>query len=329
MSTLRFGGAVWLVWVASAAQVAAQGYAQQQQGYEQQQPQYQQQYPQYQQAYPQGQFQQQQYQQPGDQQQPPPGYFPTPDAQGSYGYQQQYAPNGVYPQQQQGQGYGEEQQPAEDPLVSSVRHAFQISAGLALFHYTSLGIEQTGVSPPVASDPMPAPGAPPVAAAPAPQQFLYGRTDRHPLNLELGYGLTDKMLLGVIFQMAGSSETLEANGGKAPVSDFMFALAPKFEYHFLPSSRWNPFIGAVASIAWLSKESGAYSDSRTLFGLAFRGGLRYFALDQLSIDPSLLIGFNTGSGTQKQSGGAQPVEFKDSLSGMQFAISMGVSFYIK
>ncbi|HET8939633.1 MAG TPA: hypothetical protein VFN67_39615 [Polyangiales bacterium] len=315
MLSLRFCCAFGLACAGGVAQVAAQGYAQ---GYGQQ-PQ-QQQYPeqpQYQQQYPQ--------QQDMQQQQPPPGYFPTPDAQGSYGYQQQYAPNAMYPQQQQ-QGYGV-QPAAEEPLVSSVEGAFQISAGLGLLQYQSLAISQSGMNPP-ATDPLAMPGVPPAAAAPAVQQVLYGKIDRHPINLELGYGLSKNILLGALLSMAGSSETLEINGAKAPVSDFMFMLAPKFDYQLSPTSRFNPFVGGIVSLTLHNKKSWPYKDARTLFGVAARGGLRYFVLEQLSIDPSLSVGYMFGSATQKVEG-TTPIEFEDSVSGPFFAISMGVSIYLK
>lgn len=316
MLSLRFCCALGFASAGGVAQVAAQSYAQ---GYGQQQ---QQQYPeqqQYQQQYP-----QQQEMQP----QPPPGYFPTPDAQGSYGYQQQYAPNAMYPQQQQ-QGYGMQPAAAEEqPLVSSVEGAFQVSAGLGVLQYQSLTISQTGMTPPAVVDPMAMPGAPPVAAAPAVQQGLYGKIDRHPINLELGYGLSKNILLGAILSMSGSSETLEINGAKAPVSDFMFTLAPKFDYQLSPTSRFNPFIGGIVSLTLHNKKSWPYKDARTLFGVAARGGIRYFVLEQLSIDPSLSLGYMFGSGTQKVET-TTPIEFEDSVSGPFFAVSMGVSVYLK
>ena len=317
MLSLRFCCAFGFACAGSVAQVAAQSYAQ---GYGQQQQQQQQQYPEQQQ------YQQQYPQQQEMQQQPPPGYFPTPDAQGSYGYQQQYAPNAMYPQQQQ-QGYGMQPAAEEQPLVSSVEGAFQVSAGLGLLQYQSLTISQSGMTPPT-TDPLAMPGAPPAAAAPAVQQALYGKIDRHPLNLELGYGLSKNILLGAILSMAGSSETLEINGAKAPVSDFMFTLAPKFDYQLTPTSRFNPFIGGMVSLTLHNKKSWPYKDSRTLFGVAARGGIRYFVLDQLSIDPILALGYTFGSGTQKVES-TTPIEFEDSVSGPFFAISMAVSVYLK
>jgi hypothetical protein len=321
MLTLRFGCAVCLVCAGSAAQAAAQGYPEQ---YAQQQQQYPQQ--QYQQ-YPQQQYQQYPQQQPAqgaDQQQPPPGYFPTPDAQGSYGYQQQYAPNAVYPQQQQ--GYGAPEAPAA-PLVSSVKGAFQLSAGISLLQYQSLSMSQTGMTPAAVVDPAAPPGTPP--PPPTAAQGLFGRTTSHPVNLEAGYGLSDNILIGALFQLASYSENLEVSGAKYPLTDFAFTIAPKFDYQFSPSSRINPFVGAIASLTLHNKKYYGSRDSRTLFGVGVRGGLRFFVLDQLSLDPVVVLGFNFGSGKQKQEVTPTPIEFENSLSGFQFALAMAVSLYIK
>jgi hypothetical protein len=321
MLTLRFGCAVCLVCAVSAAEAAAQGYPEQ---YAQQQ------YPQ--QQYPQQQYPQQQYQQypqqqvPGadqQQQQPPPGYFPTPDAQGSYGYQQQYAPNAVYPQQQQ--GYGPPEAPAE-PLVSSVKGALQLSAGLSLLQYQTVSMSQTGMMPAAMVDPAAPPGTPPPPSTP---QVLFGRTTSHPVNLEAGYGVSDNILIGALFQLASYSENLEVNGAKYPLTDFAFTVAPKFDYQFSPSSRVNPFVGGLVSLTLHNKKHYGNHDSRTLFGVGVRGGLRVFVLEQLSLDPLVMLGFNFGSGKQKQEISPTPVEFENSLSGFQFALAMGVSLYIK
>lgn len=319
MLTLRFGCAVCIVCAGTAAQVAAQGYqyAQEQQQYPQQQ--------QYQQ-YPQQQYPQQYPQQPmqgADEQQPPPGYFPTPDAQGSYGYQQQYAPNAVYPQQQQGY---DQAAPQAEPAVSSVKGAFQLSAGITLLQYQSVSMSQTGMNPSAMVDPAAAPGTPPV---PTTAQGLFGRTTSYPVHLEAGYGVSDNILIGALLQLASYGENLEIAGAKSPMTDFAFTIAPKFDYQFSPNSRLNPFVGAIASLTLHSKKYVNLEDSRTLFGVGARAGLRYFVLDQLSIDPVATLSFNFGSGTQKQQIVPTPVEFENSLSGFQFGLAMGVSLYIK
>lgn len=317
MSTLRLCCALGVVLAVSASRAEAQGYAAQ--GYDQQQypqqPQYQQQ-PQQQQQYQQ-QYPQQQY----PQQQPPPGYFPTPDAQGSYNYQQQYAP-GAYPGQQGAPGQ-EAAQADEQAGVTSVKGAIQLGAGIALLQHSSLSYSQTSapMMAPVA------PGAPPPAAAA--QTWPIGTYSEHPLSLEGGYGITPNILLGALVQLASASEKLEANGGSASVSSMSFTFAPKLDYQFSPTSRVNPFLGAALSITLNNKRFGPSADSQTLFGGAVRAGVRFFVLDQLSIDPILSLGYRTGSGTQKTDAVPAAIEFKNSLSNFLFALSLGVSLWIK
>jgi hypothetical protein len=325
MLTLRFCCAVsCVVYAAGAAHVFAQGYAGQ--GYDPQQ----QQYPQ--QQYPQQQYQQYPQQQApggdaqGQQQQLPPGYFPTPDAQGAYGYQQQYAPNGGYPQQQQqAPGYVAPEPAA--PMVSSVASALQLSAGISLVQVNALSMTQDAAAPrPAVTATTPATAAMQPAAAAAPLVTYCCRLDKHPLFVEAGYGLNANMLLGAFVQLASGSEKISDNSPYS-MSAFSFVFAPKFDYQLSPSSRWNPFIGAVLSVSMDSKKYWTLEDSRTLFGFAARAGLRYFALDQVSFDPTVLLGYAIGSGTQKDS--AMLSEIKYSASAIQFAVTFGISLWVK
>jgi hypothetical protein len=317
MSTLRLCCALGVALAMSASRAEAQGYAAQ--GYDQQQ--YQQQ-PQYQQPQPQPQTQPPpQYQQPYPQQQPPPGYFPTPDAQGSYGYQQQYAPNGAYPGQQPAPG----QEGAEPAPLTSVKGAIQLGAGIALLQHDSLSYSQTSapVTAPVA------PGAPPAAGPTQPWPVGYNFYEEHPFSLEAGYGLSHNILLGAIVQLSSGAQKIDAGGVTAAVNRLSFTFAPKLDYQFSPTSRWNPFLGAALSLTLNNKRFGPATDSMTLFGAAVRGGFRIFILDQLSVDPTVSLGYRTGSGTQTTEAVPTPIEFKNSISNLLFAVSLGVSLWIK
>src|SRR6202012_1394572 len=101
-------------------------------------------------------------------------------------------------------------------------------------------------------------------------------------------GLSDNILLGGQVQLAGGSES--AGDNVYPARQFAFSIGPKFDYQLRPTSRWNPFIGAVANVTLASKSYYNAKDSRTIFGVLARAGFRYFVLDQLSIDPILSIG---------------------------------------
>ena len=82
------------------------------------------------------------------------------------------------------------------------------------------------------------------------------------------------------------------------MKQFAFSFGPKLEYQFLPTSRWNPFLGAVLNIGIENKSFYGTKDSRTIFGILARAGMRYFVLDQLSIDPTIALGGHFGSGSQ-------------------------------
>jgi hypothetical protein len=115
----------------------------------------------------------------------------------------------------------------------------------------------------------------------------------------------------------------------APAREFMFSIGPKLDYQLMPTSRWNPFIGAVANVTLASKSYYNTKDSRTIFGLLARAGLRYFVLDQLSFDPTLSVGAHFGSGSQGMDLPAGSTQLDYSLSGFDFALSMGISLWIK
>jgi hypothetical protein len=139
--------------------------------------------------------------------------------------------------------------------------------------------------------------------------------------------VSDNILLGAQVQLAGGSESVA--GGAQPAREFAFSIGPKFDYQLAPTSRWNPFIGAIANVSLTSKSYYNTKDSRTIFGVLARAGMRYFVLDQLSIDPTLSVGGHFGSGSQaaEQPVGSNQLDY--SVSGFDFAISMGLSLWIK
>lgn len=313
MSTLRFSYALGLMLTCTAASAAAQGYAQQ--GYD---PQQQQQYPQQQYQQPQQQYQQYPAQQQYEQQQPPPGYFPTPDAQGALNYT---APNAPYPDAQQAQNAAASDAQGASPVAG----AFQVSGGISLIQVNSLSMKQdmTAASVPAVTTP-PAMTA---AAAPVDPVVPTCCIVKRPLYLELGYGVSNNIVIGAMVQFASASETV--NNGAIPAKDLMLSFAPKFDYQFSPASRLNPFLGGALNITHENKTYYGYKDSRMAFGLALRGGVRYFVLDGLSFDPMLSLGYAVGSGTQTNLT-KQPNSNSDySLSNLQFAVSLGLSVWLK
>ncbi|MET0389323.1 MAG: hypothetical protein ABW321_25340 [Polyangiales bacterium] len=260
-------------------------------------------YPAQQQPYPttpQGTFQQQ-----APQAYPPNGYQQQP------GYYPGAAPGG-YGQE----GYAPQAPPGPRPLTS-VAGAIQLGAGISLLSYHSNSLS------PDTSMPMSMLPSDQAAASSIITNCCVNKT---PFLVEAGYGLSDQALLGVQLQLAGASESISETVPSA--REMLFSLGAKFDYQLTPTSRWNPFIGAVANVSLVSKSYYGTKDSRTLFGLLARAGLRYFVLDQLSIDPTVALGAHFGSGSQSVE--VTPGPSQDyGVSGFDFALSLAVSLWIK
>jgi hypothetical protein len=241
--------------------VSAQGYAPGYQPYPQQQaplP-----------PQPQPQYQPQLQPQP----EPQPGYYPP--APGQPGYGQYPAPG--YPQPQPGYPYG---MPGAEPMVSSVAGLIQLSLGTSFVQYMAHTYAYDG------------------GASEDVSTTNWGFAN-NPVLLEGGYGLTPNIIIGGQFKLGGQSDSDGIEGGTtAKRSTFDFWLGPKIDYQFLPTSKFNPFVGAILAVALDSVNfEGASKTSLTTFNFIARGGFRYFILDQLSIDPVLSLGYGIGSGS--------------------------------
>jgi hypothetical protein len=243
-------------------------------------------------------------------QQPPvaPGYYPPQggDQAQAYGYPQQQG----YPQGYVAPGL---------PMITSVKGQIQVGAGIALFGYSSLSLSPSSSNPtaPSSEDP---------TAAPVPMVGTTCCGSPNPFLVEAGYGLSDQMILGAQLQLGGHSESLGTMA--PPAKEFMFSIGPKFDYQLAPTSRWNPFVGGVVNLTLASKSYYGVKQSNTLFGILARTGMRYFVIDGLSIDPTIAIGARFGSGSQNTDPTASN-ELSYSLSGFQFALSVGLSLWIK
>ena len=193
-------------------------------------------------------------------------------------------------------------------LVSSVAGALQLGLNLGILHYTSLSADYD-----VGGD--------------ADFSNTSWGFARNPITLEAGYGLNDRMLIGGLLQLGGvnwSSKRGSLPGNET--SDFNFAIGPKFDFHFLPDSRFNPFVGAIFTIGSNSIDwADDTDDSRLVFNLLLRAGARYFLFDQLSVDPSLTFGAVLGSGSTHSG----TIDYDYGFSGVQFAIWLGLSYWLK
>lgn len=147
---------------------------------------------------------------------------------------------------------------------------------------------------------------------------------RSGFSSEIGYGLSDSMILGGLVQIGGNSQEVEFGNVELDASDFSLFLGPKFDYMFMPGSNLRPFVGAVAGLQVSSGENSGVEISTTAFQGMLRGGVRWFIARGMSIDPGLAFSFNFGS-VDVESGGA---ERDGSVSGFGIGLVLGFSGWL-
>ena len=167
----------------------------------------------------------------------------------------------------------------------------------------------------------------------------WGVSDHSNLNLEIGYGLNDNFVIGGLLTLGGWTESLHpqqdanSNSGETD-SSFSLFIGPKLDYMFLPESRVRPFVGAVVGLSRVTSErqntsnlgnitTTAYDFSHTGVGLFARGGIRCFLTPGFSLDPALVLGFASMTGSSQGAVGAAAVSYDSGLTG--FSVGIGVT----
>jgi len=182
----------------------------------------------------------------------------------------------------------------------------------------------------------------PVGAGSVDQKYDYHQTrwgvsDHSNVNLEIGYGLTDEMIIGGLLVLGGYSVYSHFEQQASPVhnqdSSFNFFLGPKFDYMFLPQSRVRPFLGAVVGLSHISQNTTrtdnnsvtttALDTSYTGLGLMGRAGIRWFVTPGFSLDPALVFGFATHSGNAQGVAAPNAASYDSGLTG--FSVGLGVT----
>jgi opacity protein-like surface antigen len=140
----------------------------------------------------------------------------------------------------------------------------------------------------------------------------WGLSNRSGINLEVGYGITDSLVLGGMLQLGGWVNTTGANTitndtSRLTNSTFSLFIGPKIDYMFLPDSMVRPFIGGAIGLVRQTYSTeqetvGSVTTNNldigtTGVGLLARGGIRWFLTPGFSIDPALVFGINTGTGS--------------------------------
>jgi hypothetical protein len=228
--------------------------------------------------------------------QPYPQPYPQPSA----------APPGYDPAAMGYPGYGP---PPEAPQeMPSSAGAIQLSLGMQLVRYraTSMTGDDNGGEADVST-------------------LNWGFANSSPIQLEIGYGITDQIIVGGVLQLGGDSDTFESGGMKLDESTFDFVLMPKGDYQFSPGSKLNPFVGAMLGIGLTSQSAAGLDTSMTMFVMQARVGLRYFLTDSLSVDPALVGGFGVGGGSQEANGTS--VGF--SSTAFQVGLAVGLSGWLR
>ncbi len=124
----------------------------------------------------------------------------------------------------------------------------------------------------------------------------WGFHSQAPIWFEMGYALSDELILGGMLQFGNRETEREGFNAESDVSQFEFGLYPKIEYMFLPNGTVRPFVGGGLAFLMVNGERGGADTSIHALGLFGRGGLRIFAAPGVSIDPTLSLTWLTGSG---------------------------------
>jgi hypothetical protein len=168
-------------------------------------------------------------------------------------------------------------------------------------------------------------------------QTRWGVSDHSNLNLEVGYGLTDDMVLGGMLVMGGWSGYAHSQQAQSPQhlqdSSFNFFIGPKFDYMFLPGSRVRPFVGAVVGLSRVTQNNTTTNNASvttttldtgyTGLGLMGRAGIRWFLTPGFSLDPAFVFGFSTLSGSAQGVAGNDAASYDSGLTG--FSLGLGVT----
>jgi hypothetical protein len=186
--------------------------------------------------------------------------------------------------------------------------AFQLGLSTALFSYTNTTV--TGEAGGVESDT---------------DSSTTSWGIRDSAAAELGYGVTDSLVLGGFLQLGGESSSVEPEGEEeSESSEFELLLGPKLDFMFSPGQKVRPFVGAMAGLLMASAEDEASETSLTGFQLLGRVGLRAFVAPGFSIDPALALSWFTASGEAEFG----PTTVDVSASGINVGLLIGFSGWV-
>jgi hypothetical protein len=121
--------------------------------------------------------------------------------------------------------------------------------------------------------------------------------------LELGYGVSDLIVIGGIVQLLGESDSSDTSDASA-VTLF---IGPKLDFQLDTATRFKPFFGVALGLNHSTSDFAPKSSSAaiatssqlTSFRFQARAGVRCFISEDVSLDLALTGGFETGSGSRE------------------------------
>jgi opacity protein-like surface antigen len=223
--------------------------------------------------------------------------------------------------------------------AQNIEHALQLGLGTNFLTYSSTTLTQD-VSQPDPNDPR---REVTVQYKTVNRTTEWGLSNRSGINLEAGYGITDSLVLGGILQLGGWSNTTGpktiTNGDpRITNSTFSLFIGPKLDFMLLPDSMVRPFVGAAIGLVrqTYSIEQETQNNvttnpaniGTTGVGLLARAGVRWFLTPGFSIDPALVFGVNTGSGSTEHPNGQGRQSDDTTATGYSIGLSLAFSGWI-
>jgi hypothetical protein len=149
---------------------------------------------------------------------------------------------------------------------------------------------------------------------------------RESVLLELGYGVSEMIVIGAMATLGGASQTIDTGAADDDESsEFTAVIGPKIDVVLSPGSTVRPFVGAAIAFATTTGEVvGGAETTITGFELGGRLGLHWFAAEGFSVAPSLAFIYASGSGEIDLG----PMNVDISMSGIDVALMLGASGWL-
>jgi hypothetical protein len=145
--------------------------------------------------------------------------------------------------------------------------------------------------------------------------------------LELGYGVSDMIVVGAFATLGGVSQSTEQGDEESEVSDFVAMIGPKIDVLLSQGNDVRPFLGAMIALVHQSEsvEDGPET-SMTGFNVGARLGLHWFASAGFSLMPAVMFAYTSVSGEVEIEDSTEAPEI--SQSGFMIGLMLGASGWI-